>query len=74
MTKAETLMRFAYCDHCQYRERLADDADSVSRMCNGCGHFGSYRLIGVTDPAIAALLRAEFPDVDAPTKENVDGN
>jgi hypothetical protein len=57
-----TLMRFAYCPHCEYRERLADDADRVPRMCNGCGHFGSYRLVGVTDPTIADALRGEFPD------------
>lgn len=63
MAEVETLMRFALCSHCNYRERLEDAADGVPRMCNGCGHFGSYRFIGVTDPEIAEALRVEFPDV-----------
>jgi hypothetical protein len=58
----DTLMRFAYCPHCGHRDRLADDAEGVPRMCNGCGHLGSYRLIGVTEPEIADQLRAEFPE------------
>jgi len=60
-------MRFSYCYHCQHRDRYPDDAESVGRMCNGCGHFGSQRFIGVTDPEIAEKLAVEFPEpsVDA---------
>lgn len=58
----ETLMRFAHCEHCQWRERLADNATGVPRMCSGCGHFGSYKFVGVTVPEIADALRVEFPD------------
>jgi hypothetical protein len=58
----ETLMRFALCSHCGHRDRLADDAEGVHMMCNGCGHFNSMRFIGVTDPAVADQLRAEFPE------------
>ena len=68
MTHTETIMRFAICSHCGHRDRLPDDAEGPHRMCNGCGHFGdNLRFIGVTDPEIAAQLRAEFPEpsVDA---------
>lgn len=57
-----TLMRFALCSHCGHRDRLADDAKGVPRMCNGCGHLGSHRFIGVTDPKVAAKLRTQFPE------------
>lgn len=66
--KTPTLLRFALCAHCGWRDRLADDANGVPRMCNGCGHLGSYRFIGVTDQAIADALLVEFP---TPTVDDI---
>lgn len=58
----ETVMRFSLCTHCNHIDRYPDDAVLIGPMCNGCGHFGSQRFIGVTEPSIAKSLRDKYPD------------
>lgn len=61
----KTLMRVAHCTHCSYVEDVGNDATGVPRMCNGCGHFGSYNFVGVTIPEIAEELKRRFAARDA---------